>query len=150
MLLERARGEEFRTRDRPTPGAAASKRDEHTTIPLGVSEQNMFVISASHVPATFRLFELVGNEYHLNFLDGMSGRIALPTGIFELSALKRQARRAKQGTHQIRLSEDSRGKVVIGATTFLFQFVSCPPIQAKPQLPVAALRRASALDWNTT
>ena len=44
----------------------------------------------------------------------MSGRIALPTGISDLSVLKGQARRNSQGAYQTRLTDDSRGKVVIG------------------------------------
>ena len=123
---------------------------QRTHVTVGPSEKNMFVIATSSVPATFRVFELVGNDYHLNFLDGMTGRIALPTGISDLSVLKGQARRTSQGAYQIRLTEDSRGKVVIGDTTFLFQFVAPPPIQPKPQLPVAVLRGASSIDWNTT
>jgi hypothetical protein len=123
---------------------------QRTHVTVGPSEKNMFVIATSNVPATFRVFELVGNDYYLNFLDGMTGRIALPTGISDLSVLKGQARRTSQGAYQIRLTEDSRGKVVIGDTTFLFQFVAPPPIQPKPQLPVAVLRGASAIDWNTT
>ena len=123
---------------------------QRTHVTVGPSEKNMFVIATSSVPATFRVFELVGNDYHLNFLDGMTGRIALPTGISDLSVLKGQARRTSQGAYQIRLTEDSRGKVVIGDTTFLFQFVAPPPVQPKPQLPVAVLRGASAIDWNTT
>src|SRR5450432_3053346 len=123
---------------------------QRTHVTVGPSEKNMFVISTSSVPATFRLFELVGNDYHLNFLGGMTGRIALPTGISDLAVLKGQARRTSQGAYQIRLTEDSRGKVVIGDTTFLFQFVAPPPIQPKPQLPVAVLRGASSIDWNTT
>ncbi|HET7545357.1 MAG TPA: AgmX/PglI C-terminal domain-containing protein [Polyangiaceae bacterium] len=123
---------------------------QRTHVTVGPSEKNMFVLATSNVPATFRLFELVGNDYHLNFLDGMTGRIALPTGISDLSLLKGQARRTSQGAYQIRLTEDSRGKIVIGETTFLFQFVAPPPIQPKPQLPVAVLRGASAIDWNTT
>ncbi|MEI9951161.1 MAG: AgmX/PglI C-terminal domain-containing protein [Pseudomonadota bacterium] len=123
---------------------------QRTHVTVGPSEKNMFVIATSSVPATFRVFELVGNDYHLNFLDGMTGRIALPTGISDLSLLKGQARRTSQGAYQIRLTEDSRGKVVIGETTFLFQFVAPPPIQPKPQLPVAVLRGASSIDWNTT
>lgn len=123
---------------------------QRTHVTVGPSEKNMFVIATSNVPATFRLFELVGNDYHLNFLDGMTGRIALPTGISDLSVLKGQARRTSQGAYQIRLTEDSRGKVVIGDTTFLFQFVAPPPVQPKPQLPVAVLRGTSAIDWNTT
>ncbi|HWZ91851.1 MAG TPA: energy transducer TonB, partial [Polyangiaceae bacterium] len=123
---------------------------QRTHVTVGPSEKNMFVIATSNVPATFRVFELVGNDYHLNFLDGMTGRIALPTGISDLSVLKGQARRTSQGAYQVRLTEDSRGKVVIGDTTFLFQFVAPPPIQPKPQLPVAVLRGTSSIDWNTT
>src|SRR5215831_18688754 len=54
---------------------------QRTHVTVGPSEKNMFVVSTTNLPATFRLFELVGNDYHLNFLDGMNGRIALPTGI---------------------------------------------------------------------
>ncbi|HEY8943390.1 MAG TPA: energy transducer TonB, partial [Polyangiaceae bacterium] len=111
------------------------KQRGHVTV--GPSEKNLFVVASSVVPSSFRLFELVGNDYHLNFLDGMQGRIALPTGISDLNVLKGQARRTSQGAYQIRLTEDSRGKVVIGDTTFLFQFVAPPPVQPKPQLPVA-------------
>jgi hypothetical protein len=133
-------------------GRVAEERiiKQRTHVTVGASEKNMFVVSAQSLPTTFRLFELVGNDYHLNFLDGMTGRIALPTGISDLNMMKGQAKRNAQGAYQVRLTEDSRGKVVIGDTTFLFQFVAPPPIQPKPQLPVAVLRGASAIDWNTT
>lgn len=124
------------------------KQRVHVTV--GPNEKNLFVVGGESLPATFRLFELVGNDYHLNFLDGMSGRIALPTGISDLNVLRGQAKRTPQGAYQVRLTEDSRGKVVIGDITFLFQFVAPPPIQPKPQLPVAVLRGASGIDWNTT
>src|SRR6187402_2763621 len=123
---------------------------QRTHVTVGPSEKNMFVVSTQNLPPTFRVFELVGNDYHLNFLDGMTGRIALPSGISDLGMLKGQAKRNAQGAYQVRLTEDSRGKVVIGETTFLFQFVAPPPVQPKPQLPVAVLRGASSIDWNTT
>src|SRR5688500_5674066 len=123
------------------------KQRGHVTV--GPSERNTFVIAnAPH--STFRLFELIGNEYHLNFLEGTQGRIALSTGVSELSLLKGQARRTSQGTYQIRPSEDARGKVVLGDTTLLFQFVAPPPVQPKPRLPVAVFRGTNAIDWNTT
>lgn len=124
------------------------KQRGHVTV--GPNEKSMFVISAANVPPTFRLFELVGADYHLNFLDGMTGRIALPSGVTDLVALRGQARRSQQGAYQIHLTEDSRGKVVVGDTTFLFQFVAPPPVQPKPQLPVAVTRGASSIDWPTT
>jgi hypothetical protein len=123
---------------------------QRTHVTVGPSEKSMFVISSRSVPPNFRLFELVGNDYSLNFLDTMTGRIALPTGISDLGVLKGQARRTPQGAYQVRLTDDSRGKVVIGDVTFLFQFVAPPPVQPKPQLPVAVYRGASSIDWPTT
>ena len=119
------------------------------TVTVGPSERNLFVLASRELPTTFRLFELVDGNYYLNFLDGMSGRIALQTGISELSVLQGQARKTDHG-YQVQLTEDSRGKVVLGDTTFLFQFVAPPPIQPRPQLPVSVTQGASGVDWPTT
>src|SRR5438046_1005957 len=108
------------------------KQRSHVTI--GPSEKSMFVVPNQSVPPNFRLFELIGNEYHLNFLDNMSSRVALQTGISDLAALRGQAKRSTQGAYQVRVTEDARRKVVVGETTFLLQFVAPPPIQPKPQL----------------
>src|SRR5215469_10019920 len=81
---------------------------QRTHVTVGPNEKNMFVVTAGNLPASFRLFELVGNDYCLNFLEGMTGRVALPTGISDLTVLKGQARRTQQGAYQIRLTEDSR------------------------------------------
>jgi hypothetical protein len=125
---------------------------QRTHVTVGPSEKSMFVLPTKSVPPNFRLFELVGNDYCLNFLDGMGGRVALKTGISDLSALRGQARRVPQGpaqAYQVALSEEARGKVVIGETTFLFQFVAPPPIQPKPQLP-SSVRGGVSIDWTTT
>jgi hypothetical protein len=125
------------------------KQRSHVTI--GPSEKSMFVVPSQSLPQNFRLFELIGNEYHLNFIDGMSGRVALQTGISDLAALRGQAKRSAQGAYQVRLTEDARGKVVVGETTFLFQFVAPPPIQPKPQLPVSVKGGLSSqIDWTMT
>jgi len=124
---------------------------QRTHVTIGPSEKSMFVVPAQHVPATFRIFELVGNDYALNFLDTMGGRVALPTGISDLAALRGQAKRTPQGAYQVRLTEDSRGKVVVGETTFLFQFVAPPPVQPRPQLPVSVKSGLSSqIDWTMT
>jgi hypothetical protein len=128
------------------------KQRSHVTI--GPSEKSMFVIPSKNIPPNFRLFELAGGEYFLNFLDGMSGRVALKTGISDLAALRGQAKRVQMGNvqaYQTPLSEEARGKVVIGETTFLFQFVAPPPVMPKPQLPVSVKQGfASEIDWATT
>src|SRR5438132_1127425 len=83
---------------------------QRTHVTVGPNEKNMFVVTAGNLPASFRLFELVGSDYTLNFLEGMTGRVALPTGISDLAVLKGQARKNQQGAYQIRLTDDSRGK----------------------------------------
>ncbi len=114
---------------------------QRSTITVGASEGATFVIRAA-VPPAFPLFERVGDDYHLNLLDGMKGRLALTAGITEL--------RGVTGTKML-LTEESRGKVVVGDTTFLFQFVAPPPPQAKPQLPLAVKGSlAGNHDWTLT
>jgi len=122
---------------------------QRTSVTVGPSEKSMFVVQAN-VPPQFKLFELIGNDYYLNFLDGMTGRVALATGITDLVALKGQAKRVGPA-YQVRLTEEARGKVVIGETTFLFQFVAPPPVQPRPQLPLSVKGGlASQIDWNLT
>ncbi len=123
---------------------------ERVDVTVGPSERSMFVLSTEHIRSSHKLFELVGDGYVLNFLDGMTGRVALPTGVSDLEVLKGQSRRGAGGAYQVRLTEDSRGKVTIGDTTFLFQFVAPPPVQPRPQLPVAVTRGAGGIDWRTT
>jgi hypothetical protein len=123
---------------------------QRTHVTIGPNEKCMFVLSAPNIPSTFRLFELVGADYHLNFVDGMTGRVALQTGISDLEGLRGQAKRTGQA-YQVRLTEDARGKVVVGDITFLFQFVAPPPVQPKPQLPVSVQSGLSSqIDWRFT
>src|SRR5579864_8896834 len=122
---------------------------QRTSVTVGPSEKSTFVVQAN-LPVQFKLFELIGGDYYLNFLDGMTGRIALATGISDLAALKGQAKRVGSA-YQVRLSEEARGKIVVGETTFLFQFVAPPPVQPRPQLPLSVKGGvASQIDWNLT
>ncbi|MSP24002.1 MAG: AgmX/PglI C-terminal domain-containing protein [Myxococcales bacterium] len=127
---------------------------QRVDVTIGPSEKNTFVVPSRKIPPNFKLFALIANEYHLNFLDGMGGRVALKTGISELAALKAQAKAiSEKGAtyYQTRISDDARGKVVVGDTTFLFQFVVPPPAQPKPQLPVSVRKGvAGDIDWFTT
>ena len=114
---------------------------QRSTITVGASESATFVITAPLPSGAFPLFERAGSGYHLNLLDGMTGRLALATGITEL--------RGVTGT-KLLLGEESRGKVVVGDTTFLFQFVAPPPPQARPQLPLAVKGNLGSHDWTLT
>jgi hypothetical protein len=89
----------------------------------------------------------------LNFLDGMTGRVALASGVSDLATLAGQAKRVGLGHahahHQLRLTDESRGKIQIGESTILFQFVAPPPVQSQPRLPLA-VKTSLIVDWNLT
>src|SRR5512143_2296619 len=61
---------------------------QRTTVTVGSNERATFVIPSQAVPPMFNLFQLIGSDYHLNFLDGMTGRVALASGITDLNALR--------------------------------------------------------------
>jgi len=123
---------------------------QRTSVTIGPSEKAMFVVPVPSLPAQFRLFELTGGDYYLNFVDSMTGRVALATGISDLVALRGQAKRVGNA-YQVKLTEEARGKIVVGEITFLFQFVAPPPVQPRPQLPLAVKGGlASQIDWNLT
>jgi len=74
----------------------------------------------------------------------------LATGITDLVALKGQAKRVGPA-YQVRLTDEARGKIIIGETTFLFQFVAPPPVQPRPQLPLSVKGGLAAqIDWSLT
>src|SRR6204780_387843 len=61
---------------------------QRTSVTIGASEKAVFVIPSPNIPPQFKLFELIGTDYYLNFLDGMGGRVALQSGISELAGLR--------------------------------------------------------------
>jgi hypothetical protein len=123
---------------------------QRTSVTIGPSERSMFVVPAESVPAEVVLFERIGDDYYLNLLDTMTGRVALKTGIKDIEALRGSAKRIGNA-YPIKLTEQARGKVVAGDVTFLFQFVEPPPARARPQLPLAVKGGlASQLDWSLT
>jgi TonB family protein len=101
------------------------------------------------MPTRFELFQLVGSDYILNFTNIMTGRVGLPGGVQDLTQMRDSGAARNAGTHfQVKINDNSRGKVVIGNTTLLFQFVVPPTVQPRPQLPAAA--RAGfvrSIDW---
>ncbi len=119
------------------------------TVTVGSSEKSHFVIHTEGMPARFELFQLVGNDYILNFTDIMTGRVGLPGGVQDLAQMRTSGAARNAGTHyQVKISDNSRGKVVMGNVTLLFQFVVPAPVQPRPQLPAAA--RAGfvrSIDW---
>jgi TonB family protein len=119
------------------------------TVTVGGSERNHFVVHTKGLPARFELFQLVGGDYILNFTQQMSGRVGLPAGVQTLEQLRTTGAARNAGSHwQVKLNDSARGKVVVGDVTLLFQFVTPPPVQPRPQLPAAARGGfAKSIDW---
>ncbi|WP_394824789.1 AgmX/PglI C-terminal domain-containing protein [Pendulispora albinea] len=121
---------------------------QRVSVTVGADDAAMFPILAEDMPssgALFLLFERRGDDYYVNFTPEMTGRIALRGGIVALEALRREA-------PSVRLTEDARGRIVVGGSTFLFQFVPPPPAQPRPQLPLSATKGgvATEIDWQLT
>ena len=119
------------------------------TVSVGSSERNHFVVQSANMPSRFELFQLVGNDYILNFTEDMRGRVGLPAGVQDLAQLRASGAARNAGSYwQVKLNDNSRGKVTIGETTLLFQFVTPPPVQPRPQLPAAARGGfVKGIDW---
>src|SRR5947209_11719343 len=119
------------------------------SVTIGQSTRNTFVVPASNaLPRTFTIFDLTPAGYALNFSDAMDGRVSLGEQVVALPALRQGKAQKKGELWHLLLPERSRGKVVIGDVTVLFQCVTPPPVQPRPQLPPSV--RASLmqnLDW---
>lgn len=107
------------------------------TVSVGSSEKATFSVKANDVPKLMDVFELVGNDYFVKFNEKMDGR--LQTGrqpVRDFKKLRADAKVQKKGDLFVApLTDDSRGKVIFGDVTVLFQFVDPPLPPGKVELP---------------
>src|SRR3569623_1145929 len=118
-------------------------------ITIGQSAKNKFVVTSDVLPRQWLLFEVTGNRYVAHFSEGMDAGIAVGSEIISLAQLRQSGKIQRKGhSYVLPLDERSRGKIVLGAMTILFQFVTPPPPQPRPQLP-ASVRGSltSGVDW---
>lgn len=110
------------------------RRRENVTI--GASPRNTIVVPASTLPRSFTLFELGQGRYSLKFSDAMDGRVFVGEQVLSLEQVRQGGHARMRGNvGELPLNESSRGKVLLGEVTLLFQFVTPPPVQPRPQLP---------------
>jgi len=119
------------------------------SITIGQSAKNMFVVLSDALPRNWLLFEMTGSGYVAHFSDGMDARIAVGNEIISLSQLKQTGKIQKRGASWVLpLDERARGKITLADMTILFQFVTPPPPQPRPQLPASVRGSAlSGVDW---
>jgi hypothetical protein len=107
-------------------------------------------VSIPALDESFELFVWDGERYRLRFDERMDGRIETRSGVVDLGLERRRLRRSEGEASELVLTESSRGKVVLGDTTILFQFVARATKAPGPLLPVSLMNGASHIDWRTT
>src|SRR5579863_1693775 len=108
------------------------------TVTVGSGPKNTFVLPSGVLPISFPLFELRGGVYHLRFTEQIDGKHGIGEGpLVDFKVLVSQGVVKKQSDagYDLPLSDASKGKVVWGDATLLFQFVTPPPEPARPMLP---------------
>ncbi|MBX3233485.1 MAG: energy transducer TonB [Labilithrix sp.] len=106
------------------------------SVTVGATEDATF---NAPVPR-FELLARRGQAYVLHLCAGATARVSVGGHVRDLA-----------GPCALPLAEDARGKVVVGATTFLFQLVRPPPPPPRPQLPLAVKGGfANQIDWSLT
>ena len=98
------------------------------SVTIGESPKNTFVFSAPGLPKRFTIFQVKGGQYHMAFIPEMQGKVALEDGIKNLAQLSAAGGNAPL---EFSLTSKSRGKIVVGDVTVLFQFVAAPPESAR-------------------
>jgi len=95
------------------------------SVSVGQSARSTFILAHPSLPAHHVLFESRRDGYVLRARPFMTGRLVTREGTLSLTG----------ESLRVPLDEASRGKLVFGDVTLLFQFVSPPPVQPRPQLP---------------
>ncbi len=110
------------------------KRREPVSIGTG---KNTFSINSDSLPKSFDLFDHDGKSYFLRFDAGIEGRLQLDDEpVADFPALEARGQVVQRsGKKAVRLTERSRGKVMIGDVTVLFQFKPVTPAPVRPVLP---------------
>ena len=108
---------------------------ERKDVTIGQSAKCTFSIPLEELPKQWPVFEVKNERYVLNFTSKMDGRLSDGDKVLTLEQA-RQSGAVRHDDHwSLPLSSQARGKIALGELTLLFQFVSAPPVQPRPQLP---------------
>jgi outer membrane biosynthesis protein TonB len=116
---------------------AERRMKKRETVTIGSDEKATFVVSALSKYKVHELFELAGDKYYARLADDMDARIQLSGApgetALDLEQLQRQGKvERRKGLRSVELPVDSRGKVLIGDVTVLFQFIEAPTAVVLP------------------
>jgi hypothetical protein len=117
------------------------RADEKAAVTIGTDPSCTIVVAGEHAPEKQALFVRESDRWTLALCAGIEGRVLMDSKVHAIAELAAQR-------SSIALDDSTRGKVSLGATSILFQFVDAPPIAPKPQLPRTIMRQPlRELDW---
>jgi hypothetical protein len=117
------------------------RADEKAPVTIGTDPSCTIVIAGEAAPEKQALFVRESDRWTLALSAGLEGRVLIDSKVHAVAALAAQC-------SSIALDANTRGKVSLGATSVLFQFVEAPPVAPKPQLPRTIVRQPlRELDW---
>ncbi len=122
------------------------------TIFVGDSEKSHFVVPSSSLPSRFPVFYFRSGRYELVLMKNMTGKVFLKGKVIDIEDVIKKGMLKKRGNAYILpLSQDSRGKVMVGSAIVLFQFIVPPPKAPKLKLP-KSIRGSwtQRIDWPFT
>jgi outer membrane biosynthesis protein TonB len=108
---------------------------ERADVTIGQSAKCTFSIPLEELPRQWPIFGVKDGRYLLNFTSKMDGRLSDGDRVLTLEQAKQSGAVRHEDHWSLPLSSQARGKIALGELTLLFQFVSAPPIQPRPQLP---------------
>lgn len=107
------------------------------TVSIGTDQKALFTVACDNLPAQFDLFDYDGKNYFIRYTPEMQGRVqsdaskVMTFADFEASGRTSE----RKGAKSIPLTDSSRGKVIIGDVTVLFQFKARAAAPVRPVLP---------------
>ncbi len=105
-------------------------------VTIGQDPKNAIVVPVSNLPTSFTLFELVSGQYSLLFKAGMDGKVTVNGAEVSLQQAREQGlAKARGDVLVLALTDASKGRVVLGEVSLLFQFVTPPPEAPRVELP---------------
>jgi hypothetical protein len=107
------------------------------SVSVGQNATNTIVVPVSNLPPSFTLFEVVNDQYSLVFTKDMEGKVTVGSGEVPLAqAISGGSAKARGDKFVLPLTDASKGRVVLGEVSLLFQFVAPPPEPPKAELPL--------------
>ncbi|MFI5301971.1 MAG: hypothetical protein ACHREM_28100, partial [Polyangiales bacterium] len=121
-------------------------------VTVGTHHGCAFVVAGAiagvAAPERASLFSCDASGWSMLNDDRVEGRIAIASGVTDVRQLRALARTSAS---RVPIGDDGRGKVSFAGSTYLFQLVTPPPVQPKPQLPLTVRSRAGqGIDWAFT